>query len=178
MIHLPAGCHIRPTSDRIKESLFNILRSVPIAHFLDLYAGCGNVGLEALSRGAAGAVFVEKEPRLANAIRENLRLLEYEKQGEVITAPVDQGLKRLTKRGVSFDIVFADPPYDAYALPKLLRCLETAELLAENGVIVVQHSMREDIQSISMQHLMMSDQRRYGETTLSFLRKMIEEEGL
>lgn len=178
MIHLPAGCHIRPTADRIKESLFNIFRSVHMAYFLDLYAGCGNVGLEALSRGAAGAVFIEREPRLANAIRENLRLLAYEKQGEVITATVDQGLKRLTKRGARFDIVFADPPYDANALPRLLGFLETGELLAESGVIVLQHSAREDPQSVPMQHLMISDQRRYGETTLSFLRKMIEEKGL
>ncbi len=80
-IRLPGGCRIRPTADRVKESLFDILHPLEGAYFLDLFAGCGNVGLEALSRGRAAAVFVEKDLRLADAIRENLRLLGFEEPG-------------------------------------------------------------------------------------------------
>jgi 16S rRNA (guanine966-N2)-methyltransferase len=174
-IRLPAGCCIRPTADRVKESLFNILHPVEGTSFLDIFAGCGNVGLEALSRGARGSVFVEKDPRLVEAIRENLRLLGFEGQGEVIAAGAQQGLRRLGKRGERFDILFADPPYDEDFLPELLRCLEGAQLLAENGIIVLQHSVREDPKESLTRTLVMTDQRRYGDTRLSFLKKLSEE---
>lgn len=171
-IRLPAGYRIRPTADRVKESLFNILNPVGGAYFLDIYAGCGNVGLEALSRGARGSVFVEKDPRLAGVIRENLRLLGFEGQGEVIAASAEQGLRRLGKRGASFDVLFADPPYDRNFLPEILMCLEGTGLLAENGIIVLQHSVREDPKGSLTQTLVMTDQRRYGDTLLSFLKKI------
>ena len=171
-IHLPAGCRIRPTADRVKESLFDILHPVDGAYFLDMYAGSGNVGLEALSRGARGSVFVEKDLRLVDAVRKNLRLLGFEGQGEVIAAGAQQGLRRLGKRGERFDILFADPPYDEDILPEILRCLEGAEVLAENGIIVLQHSVREDPKESLPQTLVMADQRRYGDTLLSFLKKI------
>ena len=177
-IRLPAGCRIRPTADRVKESLFNILHPIEGVYFLDVYAGCGNIGLEALSRGARGSVFVEKDLRLADAIRENLRLLGFEGQGEVIAAGAEQGLRRLGKRGERFEILFADPPYDGDFLPEILRCLEGAELLAENGIIVLQHSVREDPKESLTQTLVMTDQRRYGDTLLSFLIKSTEEPSL
>jgi 16S rRNA (guanine966-N2)-methyltransferase len=177
-IRVPAGCRIRPTADRVKESLFNILHPVEGMSFVDIYAGCGNVGLEALSRGTRGSVFVEKDLRLAEAIRENLRLLGFEGQGEVIATDAEQGLIRLGKKGVKFDIIFADPPYDQDFLPEILRCLEGAELLAENGIIVLQHSVREDPKESLTRTLVMKDQRRYGDTLLSFLNKSIEEPSL
>ncbi|MDP1989926.1 MAG: 16S rRNA (guanine(966)-N(2))-methyltransferase RsmD [Syntrophales bacterium] len=177
-IRLPAGCRIRPTADRVKESLFNILHPVEGTSFLDIFAGCGNVGLEALSRGARGSVFVEKDLRLVEAIRENLRLLGFEGQGEVIAAGAQQGLRRLGKRGERFDILFADPPYDEDFLPEILKCLEGAELLAENGIIVLQHSVREDPKESLTRTLVMTDQRRYGDTLLSFLKKSTEEPNL
>lgn len=177
-IRLPAGCRIRPTADRVKESLFNILHPLEGKYFLDLYAGCGNIGLEALSRGARGSVFVEKDRRLIEAIRENLRLLGFEGQGEVIAADARQGLKHLGKKGVKFDILFADPPYDQDFLPEILRSLEGTELLADNGIIVLQHSVREDPKEFLTQTLVMKDQRRYGDTLLSFLEKSIEEPNL
>ena len=169
-IRLPVGCRIRPTADRVKESLFNILHTVEGAYFLDIYAGCGNVGLEALSRGARGSVFVEKDLRLVEAIRENIRLLGFERRGEVIAAGAEQGIRRLGKRGERFDILFADPPYDGDFLPEILRCLEGTGLLAENGIIVLQHSVREDPKESLTQTLVMTDQRRYGDTLLSFLK--------
>jgi len=177
-IRLPGGCRIRPTADRIKESLFSILNSVEGAYFLDIYAGCGNVGLEALSRGARGSVFVEKDHRLAAAIRENLRLLGFEGRAEIITASVEQGLRRLRMRKERFDILFADPPYDEDFLPEVIRFLGGAEILAEGGIIVLQHSVREDPPKSLPRTLVMIDQRRYGDTILSFLKKSTEEASL
>lgn len=170
-IRLPAGCPIRPTADRVKESLFNILQPVDGTYFLDICAGSGNVGLEALSRGARGSVFVEKDLRLVEALRENLHVLGFEGQGEVIATGAEQGLRRLEKRREKFDILFTDPPYEEDVLPEILKCLDGAELLAENGIIVLQHSVRE-VPSFSLaQRLVMIDQRRYGDTLLSFLKK-------
>jgi len=111
-IRLLKGCRIRPTAERIKESLFGIISPVTGGAFLDLFAGSGNVGLEALSRGARFAVFVEKDIRLADAIRTNISLLGFAGKGEVIAADAAMGLGRLAKRGDRFEIIFADPPYE------------------------------------------------------------------
>lgn len=169
-IRLPAGCRIRPTADRVKESLFNILNPIEGAYFVDIYAGCGNVGLEALSRGARGSVFLERDLRLVDAIRQNLRLLGFEGRGEVIAADAEQGLRRLGQRGERFDILFADPPYDKDFFPEILTCLEGTGLMAENGVIVLQHSVRENPEKSLPRALVITDQRRYGDTLLSFLK--------
>jgi 16S rRNA (guanine966-N2)-methyltransferase len=177
-IRLPAGCRIRPTSDRVKESLFNILHPVTGMYFLDIYAGCGNIGLEALSRGARGSVFLEKDLRLVEVIRENLRLMGFEGQGEVIAAGAEQGMRLLGKRGARFDILFADPPYDKDFVWEILRYLEGAEFLVDDGIIVLQHSVREDPKKSLTKKLMITDQRRYGDTLLSFLKKSIEEPSL
>ena len=175
VIRLPGGCRIRPTADRVKEALFNILGPLEGKFFLDVYAGCGSVGLEALSRGTRGSVFVEKYLRLIEAIRKNLRLLGYEGQAEVIAADAERGMKRLRKKGERFDILFADPPYEEGFLTEVMKCLEGAELLAENGIIILQHSLREPLKQSVTQALVVTDQRRYGDTLLSFLKKRIEE---
>jgi len=174
-IRLPGGCRIRPTADRVKEALFNILEPVEGKSFIDVFAGCGNVGLEALSRGARGSVFVEKDLRLIEAIRENLRLLGFEGRAEVIAADAEKGVRRLRKRGERFDILFADPPYEEGFLSVIIKCLEGAELLTENGIIILQHSLREPLKQSFTQALAVTDQRRYGDTLLSFLKKRREE---
>ena len=100
MVRLPAGSRIRPTADRVKESLFNILHSVEGTSFLDLFAGSGNVGLEALSRGARFATFVEKDIRLVRALQESLVQLGFAARAEVIAADAERGLGRLVQRGI------------------------------------------------------------------------------
>jgi 16S rRNA (guanine966-N2)-methyltransferase len=175
LIRLPKGCRIRPTADRIKESLFAILYRVEGVSFLDIFAGSGNVGLEALSRGARYAVFVEKEPRLADSIRSNLRMLGSENRAEVINADAERGIRGLAKRTERFDILFADPPYEEGFVPEIMKWLEGGSLLAKNGIIVLQHSVRETLEGSSVQSLVVTDQRRYGDTMLSFLKNRIEE---
>jgi 16S rRNA (guanine(966)-N(2))-methyltransferase RsmD len=169
-IRLPGGCRIRPTTDRVKGALFNILGSLEGKSFLDLYAGCGNVGLEALSRGAQRLVFVEKDRRLFETIRENLRLLGFEARAEVIAADAEEGVRRLRIRGERFDLLFADPPYEEGFPAKIVAYLGGAELLAENGAIILQHSRREPLKQPVNDALIVYDQRRYGDTLLSFLK--------
>jgi len=174
-VRLPGRCRIRPTADRIKEALFHIVGSVEGKFWLDLFAGCGNVGLEALSRGASLAVFVEKNMRLAEAVRENLRSLGLEARGEVIAADAERGIRRLQKRGGRFDFLFADPPYEEDFISEILSHPGSAELLTENGVVILQHSLREPLKPSVEATLVMTDQRRYGDTLLSFLTKRREE---
>ena len=174
-IRLPRGCRIRPTADRVKESLFAILYRLEGDSFLDVFAGSGNVGLEALSRGARSAVFVEEDPCLADAIRSNLRVLGFESRAEVICADAQRGMGGLAKRPERFDVLFADPPYDGGFVPEFLKWLEEGNLLAKSGIVVLQHSVREALEGPCSQALVITDQRRYGDTMLSFLKNRAEE---
>jgi 16S rRNA (guanine966-N2)-methyltransferase len=169
-IRLPGGCRIRPTADRIKKSLFDILHPVTGKSFLDLFAGSGNVGLESLSRGARFAVFVERDFRLVEAIRKGLAQLGFSDRAEVIAADAERGLRRLVQRKERFDIIFADPPYDAGLAFETLKWLEKEDVLAESGIVVLQHSTRETPEGLPVRAMAATDQRRYGDTVLSFFK--------
>jgi 16S rRNA (guanine966-N2)-methyltransferase len=170
-VRLPGGCRIRPTADRVKKSLFDILHPVMGKSFLDLFAGSGNVGLESLSRGAHFAAFVERDVRLVEAIRKSLALLGFSERAEVIAADAEKGLGRLVQRKERFDIVFADPPYEEGLATETLNWLERADVLAESGIVVLQHSIRETPEGLEIRAMVVTDQRRYGDTVLSFLTK-------
>jgi 16S rRNA (guanine966-N2)-methyltransferase len=170
VVRFPAGSRIRPTADRVKESLFNILHSVEGSSFLDLFAGSGNVGLEALSRGARFATFVEKDIRLVRALRGSLVQLGFAARAEVIAADAERGLARFVQRGDRFDIIFVDPPYDQGLVPGTLAWPDMKKAVTENGVIVLQHSVREKPEGLQVQPWIVADQRRYGDTVLSFLK--------
>jgi 16S rRNA (guanine966-N2)-methyltransferase len=174
-IRLPGGCRIRPTADRVKKSLFDILRPVTGKSFLDLFAGSGSVGLEALSQGGRRSIFVEKDIRLVKAIRTALDCLGYSEQAEAMAADAQKGLRLLVQRGERFDIVFADPPYDMGLAGQTLQWLNAMNVLAEDGVVVLQHSTREKLEKARDQELVVADQRQYGDTMLSFLHHNIKE---
>lgn len=114
-IESPKGLATRPTSGRLRETLFNICRGeIEGGHFLDLFAGSGAMGFEALSRGAASAVFVDSSKESIRCINENANRLSVGKQCQVIYGDVFSTLKNLSKKGFHFDIIYADPPYDTY----------------------------------------------------------------
>ncbi len=175
----PKAKVLRPTTDRVKESMFNIL-DVEGKRFLDLFAGAGSVGLEALSRGASRVIFVENHRACADAIRTNIERCGFvniplngvEREAgpdiEVVEYSVDRGLKLLGHRGERFDIIFADPPYEQNLIGEMLRLVRAQELILQNGVLVVQHSAREEIPA-RREGYQIEDSRRYGETALSFL---------
>ncbi len=173
-IRLPGECRIRPTADRVKKSLFDILHPVAGKSFLDLFAGSGNVGLEAISRGARFAVFVEKDIRLVGAIRAALSQMGYAERAEVIRADALRGLGSLVQKGERFDIIFADPPYDQGLAMETLQYLEGGDASAEDGIVVLQHSVREELEASLNKAMELNDQRRYGDTMLSFLTRKIQ----
>ncbi len=169
-LYIPEASPVRPTSERIKEALFNILGPVDGKSFLDLFAGTGNVGLEALSRGAARAVFVEKNRILARAIRRNAEAGRFSQKAEILCADFSRALGMMAERLDSFDILFADPPYEAGRVGPVVAALADGPLMAAGGLVVLQHSIREAAVS-GRPGLVMTDQRGYGDTRLSFFQK-------
>ncbi len=169
-LYIPEASPVRPTAERIKEALFNILGPVDGKSFLDLFAGTGNVGLEALSRGAARVVFVEKDRILAGAIGRNVTSCRFTREAEILRADFGKALKMMAERPDSFDIVFADPPYEAGCVGPVVAALADGSLVAADGLLVVQHSFREAAAS-ERPGLVMTDRRGYGDTRLSFFQK-------
>ena len=164
----PKGQAVRPTADRVKESLFNILpRDFSGMKVLDLFAGTGNLSIEALSRGADHAVLIDSSERSAAAIRENLRRLNFAAKSDVWVAPAARSLRVLARRKDGFDIIFLDPPYDQGLAQQSLDLIARCNLLNEGGTIVVEHSGREALQR-RYDSLVLHDERRYGDTLLSF----------
>lgn len=139
----PPGLATRPSSDRLRETLFNVLAPrIHGASFLDLYAGSGAVGIEALSRGAARSVFVERESSALGVLRANLDALSLRSTARVHAVSVGAFLRRGAPGAERFDLVFLDPPYDAaddYAATLSLLGSAAAPLLAENALVVAEH---------------------------------------
>ena len=165
----PRKSKARPTSDRVKESLFNILSPLQGKTFLDVFAGSGNVGLEALSRGAKYAVFIEREIMLANFIRRNLLQCRFEGNCKILNMEMAKAIPFLRKKEERFDIVFADPPYGAGLVEETCRYFGDGRLFTEEGILVIQHDLREEPARAAAGPLVLFDQRRFGDTLLSFL---------
>lgn len=166
-LEAPRGMQVRPTLDRVRESLFNILApSLPNARFLDLFAGSGANGIEALSRGAIHATFVDNDARSLAVIRKNLDTLDFKKDVRVLKYSLPAGLERLDGEE-PFHIIYADPPYVFARHERLLELIRTHHLLAQGGLIVVEHGARmvlpDDVACYACDR-----RNRYGEAALSF----------
>jgi 16S rRNA (guanine(966)-N(2))-methyltransferase RsmD len=165
----PGGLGIRPTADRVREALFDILGGrVAGAIFLDCYAGTGAVGIEALSRGARRVIFLERDRRALGIIRTNLTLGSWRQEAEVIGGEAERSLDRLARRGQMCDVIFLDPPYDLPALPRILRA--ASRVLEPKGVLVVEHRAKVPVEAPEGASLGPARCYRYGDTALtSFL---------
>ena len=165
----PKGLSLRPTSDRVKESMFNILgNEVNGKVILDLFAGTGNLGIEALSRGAKRVTFVEKDRVAIRLIHKNLITCKMEDRSEVLVNDVNQAIEILRGKGVRFDLIFIDPPYEKGLIQKTIErvCLE--RIYHDDSILVIEHHRRESLADISGPWSVIR-QRRIGETVLSFL---------
>lgn len=167
-----ANNRIRPTSDRVKEALFNIIADrVAEANVLDLYAGSGNLGLEALSRGAAFATFVDKAQSANKFLRLNVAALRFEESCEIIKAEVIPTLHKLARHAEKYDLIFADPPYNLPELALTLAEISHADLLTEDGVLIVEKHVRHEL-TLKRIPLECVRENKYGDTILQFyLRK-------
>ncbi len=170
----------RPTLGRVKRSLFDILAPrLEGARFLDVFAGSGAVGIEALSRGAAWAVFIEAQPRSAALIRQNLARCGFSDKAAVLCAEAERGLARLGRRGEAFDLLFLDPPYEESSarLRALEKIAENPALLLPGAIIIAERARRiprGDLpvaDSPGRNSLEVFDSRTIGDSALDFLRQ-------
>ncbi|AHV97296.1 16S rRNA (guanine(966)-N(2))-methyltransferase RsmD [Paenibacillus sabinae] len=164
------GTGTRPTTDKVKEAIFSMIGPYfDGGDCLDLFAGTGGLGIEALSRGIGSAVFIDKEPKSIDTVRENLKTAKLEEQAEVYRNDANKALVALEKRGRRFDLVFLDPPYRHKFGDELMAMMIDKGLLREGAVIVLEHESGYEYPElipgfIRMRHAV------YGETAVSIYR--------
>jgi len=163
----PRGRRTRPTSARLRQVVLNVLGSrLSEARLLDLCAGTGAVGLEALSRGAAHVTFVERDPNALASLRENLESLHLQERAGVMAGDVEIALARLLDAGTRFDGVFLDPPYGSDLALRCIEMLAPGHLLSENALLIVQ-AFHKTALPVDAGVLHQQWRRRYGESSLA-----------
>lgn len=137
----PEGLDTRPTTDRIKETLFNIISNdVYDSSFLDVFCGSGAIGIEALSREAKECIFIDNSEKSIEALKKNLKHTKLEEKAVIIKKDVISALKELGEKGEKFDIIFIDPPYLSDLYKPVLKTLAKYEILNKEGFIIIEHS--------------------------------------
>jgi 16S rRNA (guanine966-N2)-methyltransferase len=169
-LHTPRGTTTRPTADQVRIALMDTLTPwLPGARVLDLFAGAGGVGLEALSRGAPHATFVESEARAVAALEANVRALAVEARSRVLRLDVGRALALLAAEGTRFEVVFLDPPYATDQAARTLEALGRRGVLSPGAIVVAQHPTKR-APATEVGDLKAFRTRRFGETTLTFFR--------
>ena len=169
-IVLPKSSTIRPTSEKIRMALFNTLGDLILnSTMLDIFAGSGAIGIEALSRKASSVNFIEKDRNLCKLINETLININQQNLSHVIQGNAVTILKQLNSK---YDFIFADPPYDYDNKDEILSIIEKSELLNPEGMIILEHRSNENINETSI-NIKRFDVRNYGDTQISFYKKII-----
>ena len=164
----PEGMQTRPTTDRVKEALFSIIHfEIPGARVLDLFGGTGQLGIEALSRGAVSAVFVDAREESCRLIRENLKRTKLEKEGKVVRSDYLDYLSRCRE---NFDIILLDPPYAEVFLENALKRITEIDILETNGIIVAERPLGKEL-PWEFDGYTRSKDYKYGNTLLTIYRK-------
>jgi len=162
------GQRIRPTSDYLRESIFNILGDdVKDAIALDLFAGTGGLGIEALSRGALSGIFVDNDPQAIQILVRNISACRLQERCTVLKRDILQGLGFLKKMDRAFNLVFADPPYDKGFAQQTLRLLDRSGCTSKGACVVIEHSIREEVPE-KVGHLEQTGRRQHGKAAISF----------
>lgn len=171
LLKTPEGMDTRPTQDRIKETLFNIIQDdIYDCRFLDLFAGSGGIGIEALSRGAKEAVFVDSGRRPQECIKENLNSTHLQDRGRVVARDVFSALLQLESTG-SYDIVFMDPPYDRELEKQVLEALVDSPLINEDTLIIVEASLNTGFDYLGTMGYNLEREKIYKTNKHVFIRK-------
>ncbi len=166
------GSAVRPTSGRVREAIFNILsRKVQSVSALDLFAGSGALGIEALSRGARFVVFMDEDPKTLSIVQKNLQRCRLEDRSKVIRWDLRRNLYCLSDFPDVFELVFMDPPYHQGAVSPVLRGLDESRALRKGAKVVVEHGFRELLPELS--RFPVTDRRKYGKTLVSFLEYVV-----
>ncbi len=162
---LKAGAGLRPSSERVRGALFSMLDAagVNMERILDLYAGTGSIGIEALSRGAGWVDFVERDPGMARAISENLKVTGLEGRGRVHVLDTRKAVEVLSG---AYDVIFMDPPYEDDSVGGVVELIGEKSLCSGTGLVVVEHSRRRALRE-QYGELVLGKEKKYGDTMLS-----------
>lgn len=172
LLKTPAGMNTRPTTDRIKETLFNILQNdLPGAVFIDVFSGSGGIGIEALSRGADKCYFIENQKEALNCIRENLRRTKLEQKAVILPMDAAMGIRQLIAGGVQADILFMDPPYDRDLEKQILEIIAPSSIIHQDSIIIAEASGRTTFSYLDTLGLELWKQKSYGSNQHVFLSK-------
>ncbi|MBU5677374.1 16S rRNA (guanine(966)-N(2))-methyltransferase RsmD [Alkaliphilus sp. MSJ-5] len=164
----PQGLNTRPTADRVKESIFNIVQSKLYGSIvIDLFAGSGNLGIESLSRNASKAYFIDNNKNSIQSIRENLKKTNLGNSSIVIQMDVLSAIKKLSTQGVKANIIFLDPPYSKGFVAPTLEDIFSFEILQSDGIVVVEHNKTDEIPE-SVHNLQKYRTNNYGDVAVSF----------
>ncbi|WP_302158118.1 16S rRNA (guanine(966)-N(2))-methyltransferase RsmD [uncultured Acidaminococcus sp.] len=165
----PKNYLVRPTADRVKEALFNIIQSrIPGSTVLDAFAGTGNLGLEAWSRGAEEIVYFDKSRESLKLVKANVEKARAGEQVTLIHTDAVNGLAMMAQQGKAFDVIFSDPPYDKGLNRKVVEALEKWPVLKEGGLLVLEHSLEENPADYLPQGTEFR-QEKYGDTKISLI---------
>lgn len=166
----PKNMDVRPTSDRVKESFFNIIGTKIVGtHVLDLFAGTGNLGLEAWSRGAEKIVFIDESQTSLQLVRSNIAKAKAEKDTKVIKGNAVKIIADLAANGEKFDFVFCDPPYNKGLPAKIIEQAAKHDIVSRGGYLIIEHSQHESLPELPVKFEIIRCE-KYGETLISFLR--------
>ena len=166
----PEGMNTRPTTDRIKETLFNMIAfDIPQCRFLDLFSGSGAMAIESLSRGASEAVLVDSAPIALKCIKDNLEKTRLKESARVLSCDAAMAINTLGREAKQFDIIFMDPPYALEETDALLNLIVEKNILDESGYIILERSSKSIVKI--PQSLVLWKEKNYKTTTLSFLRR-------
>ena len=167
---------VRPTLDRVKESVFSSIQHlVPESTVIDLYAGAGTLGIEALSRYADKAYFVDCSTEQIQLVKKNLQITGFERRAELICQHVETAIRYLNLNEVSGDIIFLDPPYGTKLAEKTLTWIDQSRILAVEGIIIVEHDINEILPD-HFQQIECYKDKKYGTTRISFYQLREEQE--
>ena len=167
-INTPKNEDVRPTTDRVKESLFNIINFyVMDNNILDLFAGTGSLGIECLSRGANKCVFVDKSKESMSIVKSNIKKARVENESITLNTDFKSAVLSLGRQGEKFTIIFMDPPYYKNMFIDALSSVDENNLLEEDGIIVVEHDTKDSFPD-NVGRLYKNREKKYGNTTLTF----------
>jgi 16S rRNA (guanine966-N2)-methyltransferase len=170
LIKTPEGAKTRPTSSKVREAIFDILgKNIENLRFLDLYSGSGAVGIEALSRGASFALFVENDFDTAILLKDNLQALDLASRTQILQMPVENAFKKIGSLEKEFHVAFLDPPYNEVSWQKVLNLLFEPGILAENGSAILEHGSR--MKPVLPDCCREMKSYKYGDSSLLFVKK-------
>ena len=172
---------IRPTSDRIREAVFDILFSCkgfsagvfPFRNVLDAFAGTGAFGIEAYSRGVSNVTFIENNREVINVLKKNLEICSFNEGADVLPFDIAKALNHLKKKEKKFDLVFLDPPYDRSMVEDTIRSIISSDILNDDSLVVAEHSLNE-MPTEKIGRIRLKDRRKYGATMVSFYAGIID----